>query len=127
MNHASKTIAAAFTACAGVAAAAPAFAETDFAGIRVQLADVMKACPAGPAQRQCIYDFRKAGTEAWNAAHPEQDGEFRACTTPKALEMETQYYMDMLILPESQWTARVDRLNAEAAANWDSCRAKLQP
>ncbi len=99
-------------------------AEDKNALVREQLAVTQQSCPAGPSQRDCIYAYRKADTESYDAANPaesKEDEDFRACTTPRALELETQYVLDMLQLGEQEWDARGERFNNDVQENWKRC------
>lgn len=92
--------------------------------IRAQLAVTRQSCPSGPTQRHCIYAYRKADTERYDAEHPatsKEDEAFRACTTPRALELETQYILDMLQLGEQDWDARSEKFTTDVQENWKRC------
>jgi len=109
------------------AVAFPALAEDQFAETRAQLAAVVTHCSEGATQRACISDLRTADTALYDFIHPprdEKDRAFRACTKDKAIELETQFIVDLMQLQENQWAKRFAVMQNDVQANWISCIPK---
>ncbi len=112
---------------ASAAAAQPALAQDALSETRTAIGQIMARCPAGDGQRACIYKLQKIDTELYDIAHPPSDAKqvaFRACTTPKALDLQTDFIVDLLKLKENQWPQRMDTLQRDAQANWTACTPK---